>query len=143
MKQKISIGWLLLLGLVLMSGAVGLGGCGHDDDDFENGVYKGDVYQGCVVAIEMWHNTDNIREAFIVEVTDSPRKGSSGKEWMPRKNDLLRVTGFYKYDFIDDLKIGTKLSFSIEYATVDQFQPSFDEEPCKWEDVILDILEIE
>lgn len=102
MKQRFSILWRMLLGLVLVLCAVGLGGCSDDDFDM-NGILKGDVYQGVITDVSTEYGW------FHVRVMHSPFK--TGKLNKPSKEDIIVVEQKTCANF--ELKKGQRLAFRI------------------------------
>lgn len=93
MKQKLKIG-LLLWSLIMLLGAIGLGGC-DKDDDFSKGIYQGYVM-----------NMDQDHGYFTIKITNSPYNVSK----MPVIDDIIEV---WEYPSNMDFEVQQELSFKI------------------------------
>ena len=90
MRQKFSIG-LLMLSLIMALGAIGLTACSNDDtNDLED-----DVYKGYIKGVYGDTNNDG---SFTIKITHSPDESENGK---PLKNQSISFL-LYKSDAADD-----------------------------------------
>ena len=122
MKQKLKIG-LLLWSLIMLLGAIGLGGCDKDDDfskdDFSKDDFSKEVYEGYVQKA--------VSGVFTIKVTYSPFNDKDADINMPGINQLM-------YGYISDspeveLEFNQKLSFIILSAKALYTLYPYDDEP--------------